>query len=33
MGGFKNDTRRPPNEEHRLILKGTVVMGGLKISN
>jgi Cell wall-active antibiotics response 4TMS YvqF len=33
MGGFKDHTRHPGNEEHRLILKGTVVMGGLEISN
>jgi predicted membrane protein len=33
MGGFKDDTRRPASEEHRLILKGTVLMGGLRVSN
>jgi len=33
MGGFKDDTRRPREEEHRLIVKGTIVMGGLKVSN
>jgi predicted membrane protein len=33
MGGYKDDTRRPPADDHRLILKGTLVMGGLKISN
>jgi len=33
MGGFKDETRRPRNEEHRLIVKGTIVMGGMKVSN
>ena len=33
MGGFKDDTRRPRDEQHRLIVKGTVVMGGMKVSN
>ena len=33
MGGVKDDTRHPPEEGHRLILEGTVVMGGLKASN
>ena len=33
MGGFKDATRHPPNQDHRLVLKGTVVMGGLKVSN
>ena len=33
MGGFKDDTRHPSNEDHRLVLKGTVVMGGIKIMN
>lgn len=33
MGGFKDDTRRPRSDEHRLILKGTLLMGGLKVSN
>jgi hypothetical protein len=33
MGGFKDDTRHPANDDHRLVLKGTVIMGGLKISN
>lgn len=33
MGGFKDSTRHPPNEDHRLILKGTVLMGGLQVSN
>jgi hypothetical protein len=33
MGGVKDNTRHPLEEGHRLILEGTVVMGGLKISN
>jgi predicted membrane protein len=33
MGGFKDETRRPREEEHRLIVKGTLVMGGMKVSN
>jgi predicted membrane protein len=33
MGGFKDETRKPRNEEHRLIVKGTLLMGGLKVSN
>ena len=33
MGGFKDNTRQPGNDDHRLVLKGTVVMGGIKISN
>jgi predicted membrane protein len=33
MGGYKDNTRRPATDDHRLALKGTVVMGGLKISN
>src|SRR5262245_61064429 len=33
MGGFDDNTRHPDNPDHRLILKGTVVMGGLKVTN
>jgi hypothetical protein len=33
MGGFKDNTRHPANDDHRLILKGTVLMGGLHVSN
>jgi Cell wall-active antibiotics response LiaF, C-terminal len=33
MGGFKDSTRHPANDDHRLILKGTVLMGGLHVSN
>lgn len=33
MGGFKDDTRHPANEDHRLLLKGTVLMGGLTVMN
>jgi len=33
MGGFKDETRHPENEDHKLILRGTVMMGGLKITN
>ena len=33
MGGFKDNTRRPANDDHRLILKGVVLMGGLSVSN
>ena len=33
MGGFKDNTRHPPNDDHRLILKGTVLMGGLQVTN
>jgi hypothetical protein len=33
MGGFKDNTRHPPSDDHRLVLKGTVVMGGIEISN
>jgi predicted membrane protein len=33
MGGFKDDTRRPANDDHRLVLKGTVLMGGLTVMN
>jgi hypothetical protein len=33
MGGFKDDTRRPHTDEHRLIVQGTLLMGGLKVSN
>src|SRR6185295_5314854 len=27
MGGFKDNTRRPACDDHRLVLKGTVLMG------
>ena len=33
MGGFKDETRHPRNEDHRLVLNGTVMMGGLKVTN
>jgi hypothetical protein len=33
MGGFKDNTRHPATDDHRLVLKGTVVMGGIEISN
>jgi hypothetical protein len=33
MGGFKDSTRHPQKDDHKLILEGTVVMGGLQISN
>lgn len=33
MGGFKDNTRHPRNDSHRLLLKGTVVMGGLQVTN
>lgn len=33
MGGFKDRTRHPATGDHRVVLKGTVVMGGLEISN
>jgi Cell wall-active antibiotics response 4TMS YvqF len=33
MGGFKDDTHHPGNEDHRLVLKGTVLMGGLTVMN
>jgi len=33
MGGYRDETRRPKDDDHRLILKGTLLMGGLKVSN
>jgi len=33
MGGYKDHTHHPKDSVHRLILKGTVVMGGLSVSN
>jgi len=33
MGGFKDDTRHPASDDHRLLLKGTVLMGGLTVMN
>ena len=33
MGGFKDNTRHPANEDHRLVLRGTVLMGGLEVTN
>jgi len=33
MGGFANNSRRPPQADRRLILKGSVVMGGLNVTN
>lgn len=33
MGGYKDNTRHPGNDDHRLVLKGTVLMGGLQVSN
>jgi predicted membrane protein len=33
MGGVTNHTRQPSRADRRLILKGTVVMGGLKVTN
>jgi hypothetical protein len=33
MGGFKDSTRRPATDDHRLVLKGTVLMGGLQVTN
>jgi len=33
MGGFEDRSRHPARPDHRLILKGAVVMGGLKITN
>ena len=33
LGGFKDSTRHPEADDHRLIVKGTVLMGGLDISN
>ena len=33
MGGYDDNTRHPDNADHRLILKGTVLMGGLKVTN
>lgn len=33
MGGYKDETRRPKDTEHKLIVKGTLLMGGMKISN
>jgi hypothetical protein len=33
MGGYKDNTRHPENDDHRLVLKGTVLMGGLQVSN
>ena len=33
MGGFDDSTRHPEDPAHRLILKGTVLMGGLKVTN
>ena len=33
LGGFQDSTRHPQTDDHRLILKGTVVMGGLKVTN
>ena len=33
MSEFKNYTRTPTETTHRLILEGSVVMGGLKVTN
>ena len=33
LGGYKDNTRNPANDDHRLVLKGTVLMGGLQVSN
>jgi predicted membrane protein len=33
MGGYKDETRHPKDDEHRLIVKGMLLMGGLKVSN
>jgi predicted membrane protein len=33
MGGFKDNTRRPNDGNKRLVLKGTVLMGGVEVSN
>jgi predicted membrane protein len=33
MGGFKDKTRHPVNPSKRLVLKGTVLMGGVQITN
>ena len=33
LGGYKDNTRHPANDDHRLVLKGTVLMGGLQVSN
>ena len=33
MGGFKDRTKHPSNKDYRLILKGTLVMGGLTVTN
>jgi len=33
LGGYKDKTRHPANDDHRLVLKGTVLMGGLQVSN
>jgi hypothetical protein len=33
MGGYSDSTRRPKDDDHRLILKGTLLMGGLKVTN
>jgi hypothetical protein len=33
MAGYENRTRQPSVDNHRLILEGTVLMGGLKVTN
>lgn len=33
LGGYQDNTRHPTNDDHRLVLKGTVLMGGLQVSN
>jgi len=33
MGGYEDKTRPPKNESKRLIIKGTVIMGGMEIKN
>lgn len=33
MGGFEDRTSHPSTESYRLILKGTLVMGGLTVTN
>jgi hypothetical protein len=33
LGGFEDKTRRPREDKYRLILEGSVVMGGLTVQN
>jgi hypothetical protein len=33
LGGYEDDTQPPKEESKRLIVRGTVIMGGLEVSN